>query len=88
MTEYRKTVNRETIRDTANRIIAFLAAPERIEDDDNRIRIHAIRNFTESILAQDNAYFGFRYLDPPSIEVDAGNGWTRREYDETRIEYY
>lgn len=83
----RKTVDRETIRDTANGVIAYLSDPSRVNEDDNRIRIHAIRNFAESVLARDNAYFGFRYLDPPR-PILQDNGWTRAEYDETRIEYY
>ena len=64
------------------------ADPSRIDDDDNRVRIHAIRNFAESILAQDDAYFGFRYLDPPSIAYETEDGWSGKRYDETRIAYY
>jgi hypothetical protein len=77
----RKTIDRETVVDTANRMIAYLS-DHNTPGDNNTIRIHAIRNFTESILLADNAYKGFRYLDPPTFGAGGSKFW-----NETRIEY-
>jgi len=80
----RKTVDRQTIVQAANRMISHLAESGTKADADKREAIIAVVN---SILMDGKSYAGYRYLNDPHY-VDQPNGWRTQVYDETRIGFY
>jgi hypothetical protein len=79
----RKTVNRETIVQRANAMLSHLAESG---THDDAIRREAIAAIVSSILlagAPNDAYKGFRYMNPPAVADDG-----TKTYDETRITFY
>lgn len=81
----RKTVQRSDIVEIANRMISHLSTQGTKSAKDKR---EAIISAVATILNETGAYAGYRYLETPISLPPDSDGWVKKVYDESRVNFY